>query len=123
MSACLLAGATVIALSGADFRLEWTHSVEKQGWREYWRITENGLQLTKAAVKGSGAGMEPGDGAIRQDGWWIWEPDLPKQPQLLLAASGKTGGGWRICVGQDCREIGEKAGRPITLKPCPAEMR
>ncbi|SIT12708.1 DUF1850 domain-containing protein [Paracoccus saliphilus] len=119
MNGCLLAGMMTIALNGADFRLEWTHSVEKVTWREYWRIKEGGLGLTKAAVKGSGAGMEPGEGAELQDDWWVWTPDLPVQPQLVLAASGATGGAWRICDGEACREIGAAPGAPIILRPCP----
>lgn len=116
---CLLAGATMIALSNADFRLEWTHSVERQTWREYWRIEETGLLLTKAAVKGSGAGMEPGENAVKQGDWWVWRPDLPVQADLVLAASGKTGDGWHICDSETCHEIGMDAGAPIIVRPCP----
>ena len=109
----------MIALSGAEFRLEWTHSVEKQAWREYWRISEAGLVLTKAAVKGSGAGMEPGEGAVRDGDWWVWHPDLPAVAQLVLAASGATGDGWHVCDEQECYEIGHDPGEPIVLKSCP----
>ncbi|MEO1960541.1 MAG: DUF1850 domain-containing protein [Paracoccus sp. (in: a-proteobacteria)] len=63
MSGCLLAGMVTLALSGADFRLEWTHSVERQIWREEWRIEGDKLVLAGAAIKGSGAGMEPGSDA------------------------------------------------------------
>lgn len=119
MSACLLAGAMVLTLSGPDFRLEWTHSVEKITWREFWRIENGALLLTRAAVKGSGAGMEPGDGAVLQDGWWVWTPDLPPQPELLLAASGATVSGWRICEADHCRSVGVTQGDPVRLRPCP----
>lgn len=115
---CLMAGAVALSLSSADFRLEWTHSVEKITWREFWRVEEDGLRLTRAAIKGSGAGMEAGEGAILKDGWWVWEPDLPVQPSLLLAASGATGGGWHICDANGCQEIGAEAGKPIKLSPC-----
>ncbi|MEZ5450817.1 MAG: DUF1850 domain-containing protein [Thiolinea sp.] len=37
-------------------------------------MTEQGLQLLQARVKGSGAGMEPGDDAVLKDGWWVWQP-------------------------------------------------
>lgn len=119
MNGCLLAGIAVIALSGQDFRLEWTHSVEKTAWREYWQIEDDGLRLTKAAVKGSGAGMEPGQGAQLKDGWWVWEPDLPLQPELYLAASGATGEAWRLCDKESCRDIGAAAGEAVRLRPCP----
>lgn len=118
VSGCLLAGLVTIALSSPDFTLEWSHSVEHVTWRETWRIEESGLRLTQAAVKGSGAGMEPGDGARLEDGWWVWTPGLPVQTELLLAASGATGGGWQICDSLRCHEIGMDAGGPIRLKPC-----
>lgn len=119
MSGCLLAGMMVIALQGADFRLEWSHSVEHVTWREDWRIEGHRLRLVRAAVKGSGAGMEPGDGAVLQGGWWHWTPDIAPLPELWLAASGATGGGWRLCDAMGCRELGRAAGGAIHLRPCP----
>lgn len=126
MSACLLAGAVALALSGEGFVLEWTHSVEKTVWHEDWVIREDALALIGAAVKGSGAGMEPGADAVLEDGWLVWTPDLPPQPELTLAASGATAGGWRLCepgeargASRACIELGDEAGQPITLKPCP----
>ena len=69
MGSCLIAGAMTLALASPGFTLSWTHSVEKITWRESWAITGTGLRLTEAAVKGSGAGMEPGDGAVLRNGW------------------------------------------------------
>lgn len=114
-----MAGMVVIALSGDHFRLEWEHSIEREIWREEWRIEGGQLHLTKAAIKGSGAGMEPGPDARLVDGWWVWSPRLPPQDSLILAASGKTGGGWRICDARQCRELGQLEGEPVTLRPCP----
>lgn len=126
MSACLLAGALVLSLPGNGFSLEWTHSIEKTIWHEDWRIAGAALVLTGAAVKGSGAGMEPGPDAVLRNGWWVWAPDLPPQPQLVIAASGATGAGWRLCAahepgepGTNCTELGATPDQPITLKPCP----
>lgn len=126
MSSCLLAGSLMLALSGNAFTLDWTHSIERITWREDWQILNGALHLTRAAVKGSGAGMEPGDSAILQDGWWVWQPSLPPQPQILLAASGATGAGWHICdpalpenAPQRCTEIGAAPDQPLTLRPCP----
>lgn len=119
MSGCLLAGLLTLALSGPDFRLEWTHSVEHTGWREDWRIEDGQMRMLRAAVKGSGAGMEPGPDAVLHDGWWVWTPQLPPQPQLLLAASGATGRGWHICDETVCHVIGQAAAAPIRLRPCP----
>ncbi|MCF3974459.1 DUF1850 domain-containing protein [Paracoccus salsus] len=119
MSGCLLAGFMTLALSGPDFRLEWMHSVEHVAWREEWLIKDGMLDLQRAAVQGSGAGMEPGQDAVLSDGWWVWTPDLPPQRELLLGASGATEGGWRICDVATCREIGRAASRAIRLRPCP----
>lgn len=119
MSACLMAGAVAITLAGPAFRLEWTHSVERTGWREEWRIEADGLHLTEAAVRGSGAGMEPGEGAVLRNGWYVWNPHLPPQPELLLAASGATPGAWHLCDTAACHDIGGPASAAIRLRPCP----
>lgn len=118
MSVCLMAGAAVLALSGPDFTLDWEHSVEKTRWRESWRVESGGLHLLEAAVKGSGAGMEPGEGAVLHGGWWVWRPDLPVLRELFLAASGATGGGWTLCSGPHCHELGGSAAGPLALRPC-----
>lgn len=120
MSGCLLAGAMVIALAdGAGFTLEWQHSVERQSWRESWEVTDDRrLRLTEAAVKGAGAGMEPGPGGRFERGWWVWAPALPPVPALTLAASGQTGSAWRLCA-ETCVDLGAVAGRPVQIAPCP----
>lgn len=115
---CLLVGATALTLASGGFELSWTHSVERTGWRESWRVEPGGLRLSEAAVKGSGAGMDPGPGARLERGWWVWRPDLPPVPALALAASGATGGGWRLCDGATCHEIGADPGAVIRIAPC-----
>lgn len=118
MSNCLTAGAMAVALGpGSTFSLEWTHSVEQITWHEEWQVTARGLVPLSAAIKGSGAGMEPGADARLKDGWLVWTPQLPPLPELVLAASGATGGGWRLC-GADCTELGAKAAGPVVLRPC-----
>ncbi len=117
LSLCVSGGA-VAKLTVAAFTLAWTHSVERVRWEEDWRVTPAGLQLIAARVKGSGAGMEPGDGARLVDGWWSWLPDRPPQRELVLAASGATGGGWTLCAGGECLGLGAAAGAPIRLSPC-----
>ncbi|MFD1881522.1 DUF1850 domain-containing protein [Paracoccus pacificus] len=119
MGSCLMVGAVAMTLSGSGFSLEWSHSIEHSGWREWYSITPAGLTLTRAAVQGSGAGMEPGPDAVLRDGWWEWVPKLPPQPSITLAASGATGAGWRLCDGDKCRELGRDPAQPITLRPCP----
>jgi len=121
MSALLcMAGGKAIVLAAGLFTLSWTHSVEKTAWQELWAVTPDGLVLREARVKGSGAGMEPGEGARRQDGWWVWEPHAAPLAELVLASSGATGSGWMLCAGDDCRELGHDKGEPIVLRPCPA---
>lgn len=118
---CLLAGTLALTLAGPGFTLAWTHSVERVEWRETWVIEGPSLRLVAAAVKGSGAGMEAGAGARLQDGWWVWRPDVAPLPEVRLAASGATGGGWRICdVAASCHEIGRTPAAPLVLRPCPA---
>ena len=93
MSLCVVTGGKVLTLAVTAFTLSWTHSVEKTGWQEDWQLAGQGLQLREARVKGSGAGMDPGEDAVLKDGWWVWQPDLPVQTELRLAASGATGAG------------------------------
>ncbi|MFB2595383.1 DUF1850 domain-containing protein [Paracoccus sp. p4-l81] len=117
---CLLVGALMVMLDGPDFSLRWTHSVERSAWREDWRVEGDHLRLVRAAVKGSGAGMESGEGAILRDGWYEWAPTPPPVPELILAASGATGGGWQLCAGPGaCRELGATGSAPLHLRPCP----
>ena len=118
--ACLMAGATMIALASPEFTLDWTHSVERIIWHEDWRIAGNMLVLTEAAVQGSGAGMEAGDGAVLRNGWWRWQPALPPLPELVLAASGATGDGWHLCDhAGGCHLLAAQPGEALHLRPCP----
>ncbi|MDS9470094.1 DUF1850 domain-containing protein [Paracoccus sp. MBLB3053] len=113
-----MAGTLIIALAPEGrFTLEWVHSVEKEGWREEWQLTEEGLSNTRAAVKGSGAGMEPGEGGHWEGRWWVWQPKGQPIQRLVLAASGATGSGWRLC-GADCVTLGSTGGEPILIEPC-----
>ena len=120
MSFCLMVGAALLSLPTPDFTLRWTHSVEKIDWVEQWQITNPTLTLTRAAIKGSGAGMEPADDAKLENGWWVWRP-MTQIPELTLAASGATGAGWHLCTQTNCQDLGLNAGPPITLKPCPPQ--
>lgn len=118
MSVCIVAGAKAMSFAVMLFSLGWTHSVQKTEWQEDWAVTPGGLQLTAARVKGSGAGMEPGDGAVLKDGWWEWQAKNPPIAELRLAASGATGGGWRFCHGGGCVELGAEAGDDVVITPC-----
>ncbi len=118
MPLCLLAAGKVTAFAVTAFTLSWTHSVERTRWEEDWRVAGDRLQVVQARVKGSGAGMEPPDGAVLQNGWWTYAPALPPQRELVLAASGATASGWKLCFGKECLEVGGQAGDPARLSVC-----
>jgi hypothetical protein len=118
MSLCLLAAGKTMVIATSAFTLSWTHSVEKVKWRESYAVTEHGLVLGEAAVKGSGAGMEPGEGAVLNDGWWVWHPPAKPLTRLALAASGATGSGWRLCHLGGCVELGALSGDETVLSRC-----
>ena len=118
MGLCILAGAKTAMLAASAFTLAWTHSVEKTEWREEWRIGPAGLELTEARVKGSGAGIDPPEGAVLEDGWWVYAPKVAPVPRLVLAASGATVSGWSLCADGDCLTLGAEAGEAVTLEAC-----
>lgn len=128
MSLCLAAAAVAISLGVDTFTLTWTHSVEKTEWREDWRVHGRTLVLEEARVRGSGAGMEPPDGAVLRDGWWLYHADL-KLPVLRLAASGATGRGWQFCAAGGCRDLeaalslGGQAPEAIEISPATTTCR
>jgi hypothetical protein len=118
VSLCILAGGAVTVLAVSSFTLAWEHSVERTAWVETWQVEPAGLRLVEARVRGSGAGMEPGPGARREVGWWVWVPSAPPLRELALAASGATGGGWRLCHAGGCLALGAAPEPPVRLAPC-----
>jgi hypothetical protein len=119
---CILAAGKTTVLAASFFTLSWTHSVEKTTWQEDWKVTSAGLEIVAARVKGSGAGMEPPEGSVLKGGWWIYVPKLPARSSLILASSGATGSGWRLCAGETCLDVGVKGGEPATLRACPSDQ-
>ena len=118
MSVCLLAGGKVTVLAVAAFTLSWTHSVEKTRWEERWQATPAGLQVVEARVRGSGAGMDPPEGSVFRDGWWIYRPAVGPQEKLVLAASGATGEGWTLCAEGRCTVVGAGPADPAVVTAC-----
>jgi hypothetical protein len=118
LALCVTAGGKAIAIAATLFSLSWTHSVEKTEWLENWRVTPHGLELTEARVKGSGAGMDPGEGARLEDGWWVWSPEMPIVPELVLASSGATVSAWKLCHKDGCLQLGAEASEPVRIEPC-----
>ena len=118
MSLCILAAGKTTVLAVSAFTLSWTHSVEKTRWEEDWRVTPAGLEITEARVKGSGAGMDPPEDAVFRDGWWAYRPKVGARSIVKLAASGATGGGWTLCAGGRCMELGKDTGAALELSAC-----
>lgn len=116
------AGALVASLAADAFTLGWTHSVEKVGWEEDWRVAGGRLVAVEARIRGSGAGMEPPPDAVLADGWWRYRPDLPPQERLVLARSGVVEE-YRLCVAGACRSLADLHPAPLptvsVLAPCP----
>ena len=123
MSLCLLAAGLLQAkLAWSDFELRWNHSVEKTLWTEHYEVTPRGLVLDDASVEGSGAGMDPPQGAVLRDGAWHYRPDLPPLPSVTLAASAFTAD-HRLCAAGSCHALHSLVPDapkdvPITLQAC-----
>ncbi|KAB0568228.1 DUF1850 domain-containing protein [Brucella pituitosa] len=118
MAICIATAGGVLKVAATSFLLSWTHSVEKIPWEESWTVTSQGLVLSEARIKGSGAGMDPPADAVLEDGWYHYRPHIPPRQEIVLAASGKTGGGWTFCAAQKCIELGKEQATPIHIKPC-----
>jgi hypothetical protein len=122
MPVCLVAAQAFAAVLPTEaFSLTWTHSVEQTIWREEWRVEGEALRLAKAAIQGSGAGMEPPPGALLRDGAWVWTPETPPIARLVLANTTFVPD-WRLCWEGTCRPLasllpGATSG-PITVYPC-----
>jgi hypothetical protein len=120
MSLCLATGALVVALGSDEIVLAWRHSVQKTRWEEVWRATPSGVALVEARIEGSGAGMDPPDGARLENGFWRWTPTLQPQREIVMRRSGATAD-WQVCVGAACRPMGDylpAEADPVTLKRC-----
>ena len=93
MGLCIWAGATLLAtLPIIDFTLAWTHSIEKIRWEEDWRVTPDGLEIVEARIRGTGAGMEPPEGAELRDGIWHYRPAIATQASRNAGTLGHAPG-------------------------------
>ena len=121
-SLCLAAGALTAVLQLQTFTLAWTHSIEKVRWEEDWEIRNGKLELIAARIRGTGAGMEPPDGAKLVDGVWHYKPQLAPMATLTLAHS-PYAKPYELCVERKCRPLAEALPGidgtvPIRLSPC-----
>ena len=101
---CLAAGMIAASLAVDAFTLAWTHSIEKIRWEEDWRIVAGALVLDEARIRGTGAGMEPPEGAQLKDGVWHYRPAIAPQKQLRLSHSPFVAG-YEMCSAGTCRPL------------------
>lgn len=118
----MAAAALTVSLPLQAFTLSWTHSIEKIRWEEDYRIVGTALVLTEARIRGSGAGMEPPDGAVLKDGVWHYTPALAPLPRLRLARSPFTAD-YSLCWDGACHPMAEFMGTadamvPVELSVC-----
>ena len=120
---CLAAAGALTRLAVTGFTLAWMHSVEHVLWEEDWAVQGDRLVIVQSRVRGSGAGMEPPEGATFHDGSWHYRPALPPLPELDLTWSDFTQD-WRLCAAGTCRPLHELVAPPaeggvIRVYPCP----
>jgi hypothetical protein len=122
MALCIIAGGAVLALAVQGFTLAWTHSIEKIRWEEDYRIEGQMLRLTEARIRGSGAGMDPPEGARLIHGVWHYRPALGPLPALRLAQSPYVAG-YELCIDARCqplsRRMPQAADGVVVIRACP----
>jgi hypothetical protein len=118
---CLVAGALNVFVPATHFTLAWMHSIEKIRWEEDYAVRGAALHLVEARIRGTGAGMEPPEGArLDAHGVWHYHSQVSEVPLLSLARSTYTRD-YELCIGGQCRALSEYV--PIsagttTLEPC-----
>lgn len=123
---CLTAGALTVTLTLSNFTLAWTHSIEKIRWEEDWHLAGHRLELTRARIRGSGAGMEPPAGAVMKEGVWAYAPHLAPLERLRLANSAFTAD-YDLCFDNRCRPLASflphAHNQPVELAVCAARKK
>ena len=115
---CLAGAGIVVRIATAAFTLSWSHTIEHTQWQERWLVRPHALHLETASVQGSGAGMDPGPGAVLNQGSWTWHPRLDI-PELVLRGA-KEAGEWTLCTDSGCQPLGAHIpADPVRLTPCP----
>ena len=103
---CLTAGALSALLAADAFTLAWTHSIEHVRWEEDWRVVGDRLVLEAARIRGTGAGMEPPEGAVLRNGIWHYRPAPPHGGEIRLGAS-RFAQDYEVCFAGACRHLAE----------------
>lgn len=108
-----------------QFTLAWTHSIERVRWEEDYRVVTQPLGALRllaerVRIKGSGAGMEPPDGAQLRDGHYGF--DATRQPDGLLRLSrSEFVPDYQLCTGGVCHLLSHwlaSDGGVTELRPC-----
>jgi hypothetical protein len=108
--ALLLGGQAGVFVEAQAFTLAWTHSIEKVRWEEDYRISASAaggapaLSPQRARVRGSGAGMEPGENARWRDGWFEYPARADPLPALHLSRS-EFVPDYELCLADGCRPM------------------
>ena len=118
---CLVAGALNVFVPATSFTLAWMHSIEKIRWEEDYAVRADGLDLLEARIRGTGAGMEPPEGArLDAQGVWHYTPRVKHVPQLSLARSTYTRD-YELCIDGRCRALADYvpvAAGTTAVSPC-----
>jgi hypothetical protein len=124
LAVCIVVGTLQVVAPAERFTLAWEHTVERVLWEEDYLVAGDWLFATGARIRGSGAGMEPPDGAVLQGGLWHYAPAQRWLRQIVLARS-EFGADYLWCVDGRCRALDALAPRgpgPTVLRPCPARV-
>jgi hypothetical protein len=116
---CIAAGAHLVTLPVNAFTLRWRHTIEKVLWEEDYLVAGDWLLLTRARVRGSGAGMEPPPDAVRDGDAWSYRPADRWRREVRLAHS-EIGEDYTLCVEGTCRPLRTfvPVGLPTILSAC-----
>jgi hypothetical protein len=119
---CLAAGEAHARIPATHFTLAWQHTIERIDWEEDYLVAGDWLFLSAARVRGSGAGMDPGPGAVWIDGAWTYPPRVRWFRELTLARS-EFGADHRLCLDGRCRPLAHwvPLASPTTIAPCAAQ--
>jgi|GEM_PF-773401 len=104
-----------------SLRLEWTHSIERVRWQEWYTPSlppdPVGWRLLRVRVHGSGAGMEPAPDAVWRAGGYEWTPMAPVTEALRLMASAYAAD-YRLCLDERCQPLRSwwRSAPPVTAR-------
>ncbi|UVM70571.1 DUF1850 domain-containing protein [Pseudomonas alvandae] len=114
---CLgLSGVVWAHLELSEFTLAWNHTIEKIRWEEDYRVSEQGLILGEARVKGNGAGMEIPEGARLENSSWRYHRELPPLQPLKLGRTPQAGD-YQLCHAGVCQPMAHWLGPPDAQQP------